>query len=460
MTRGLERFRGRRVGVLGMARSGLAVTRALRSAGAEVLAFDDRAETLAPALALGALPGTPEAVAGLAALVVSPGVPLTHPAPHPLVAAARQAGVRVTGDVELFAETASPRPLLGVTGTNGKSTTTALLHHLLVSAGMDAVLGGNIGRPVFDLELGPAERAFVLELSSYQLDLADRLRCRVACWLNLAPDHLDRHGDLEGYARAKRRIFRNQDVGDSRVIALDDAPSRALADSLREEPVRLVTVSAADRAEAAVRVSAGRLMDAIEGRPREILDLSGIGSLRGRHNHQNAAVAYAAARCFGLSPDRAAAGLPSFAGLAHRMEEVARRGRVLWINDSKATNPDAASRSLGSFSHIFWIVGGRPKPGGFKDLLPWLGAVRQAFLIGEAAHEIAADLGGTVPVRDVGTLERAVAEASAAAVASGLDPAVVLLAPACASFDQFRDFEERGDHFRELVRLLLARKAA
>ncbi|HET6469908.1 MAG TPA: UDP-N-acetylmuramoyl-L-alanine--D-glutamate ligase [Geminicoccaceae bacterium] len=457
---GIERFRGRRVGVLGMARSGLALTRALRDAGAEVLAFDDRPEALPPALALGARPGAGEPVAGLGALVVSPGVPLTHPAPHPLVAAAVRAGVEVTGDVELFAAGIAPRPIVGVTGTNGKSTTTALLHHLLLAAGVDAEAGGNIGRPVFELEPGPPERVFVLELSSYQLDLCAGLRCRVACWLNLTPDHLDRHGDLAGYARAKRRIFLNQTAGDSRVIAIDDAPSRELADSLSGDDARLVRVSAEGDPAAPVRVEGDRLVDAMDGGPREVRDLAGIGALRGRHNHQNASVAYAAARCLGLAPERAAAGLSSFQGLAHRMEEVARQGRVVWVNDSKATNPDAAAKSLGAYEHVFWIAGGRPKPGGFADLLPLLGSVREAFLIGEAADQMARDLGGAVRVRKVETLERAVQEAGAAAAASGLDPAVVLLAPACASFDQFRSFEHRGDRFRELARDLTRERAA
>lgn len=439
---GLERYRGRQVGVLGMARSGRAVARALSDAGANVLAFDDNMDALA-----GHQPGRLTDVVGLALLVPSPGVPLTHPQPHPVIAAARAAGVPLRGDVDLFTELLGGRRVVGITGTNGKSTTTALIHHLLQSAGIDAVAGGNIGRPVFELDPGPEDRVFVLELSSYQLDLCERLHCRVAVWLNLTPDHLDRHGDLAGYIAAKERIFRHQEIDDVAVIGVDDAPSRAVALRLREQGHEVVSVALSETMPAKIAVRDGWL---VEGEA-EILDLRALGNLRGRHNWQNVAVAYAAVRALGLTPQQAIAGLPSFAGLPHRMEEVARSGRVVWVNDSKATNPDSAEKSLVSFPCIFWIAGGKPKPGGFKSLRPALGNVRAAYLIGTAAPEIAADLGDVVPVHEAGTLAAAVGAASAAARAADAAEAVVLLAPACASFDQFANFEARGDAFRALA---------
>ncbi|MFO1071686.1 MAG: UDP-N-acetylmuramoyl-L-alanine--D-glutamate ligase [Geminicoccaceae bacterium] len=450
---GLERFAGKRVGILGLARSGLAAARALAAAGAEILAFDDRPEVLA---ASGLPAGTPGAVPGLALLVPSPGVPLGHP----LIAAARAAGVPVRGDVDLFARLLGPRPLIGITGTNGKSTTTALIHHLLLAAGRDAVMGGNIGRPVFDLELGPEERIFVLELSSFQLDLCAELPCRVAVWLNLTPDHLDRHGDMAGYLAAKRRIFQGQGPEDVAVVAIDDAPSRATAQELRRQGRRVVTVSLDEAVPAGIEAGSGRLIDRLDGAPVEAIDLRALGNLRGRHNWQNAAAAYAALRSLGLTGAQAVAGLPTFRALPHRMEEVARAGRVVWVNDSKATNTDAAATSLKSFADIYWIAGGKPKPGGFASLRPLMGAVRAGYLIGQAADEIAADLGDLAPMRRLGTLEAALAAASADARAGDAAEAVVLLAPACASFDQFTSFEARGDRFRALAELAAREPAA
>ncbi|HEX8375231.1 MAG TPA: UDP-N-acetylmuramoyl-L-alanine--D-glutamate ligase, partial [Geminicoccaceae bacterium] len=436
----------------------LAAARALKAAGAEVLAFDDQPEALARAAAhLGLKPGGQGDVAGLALLVPSPGVPLTHPRPHLVIEVARAAGVPIRGDVDLFAEVARPRPIVGVTGTNGKSTTTALIHHLLATAGVDAARGGNIGEAVFDLDLGPETRVLVLELSSFQLDLCERLRPRVAVWLNLTPDHLDRHGDLDGYARAKRRIFAGQGDGDTAVVGVDDAPSRGLADELAAQGRRVLRVSVGAVPDGGVGVRDGVLVDATDGAaPRDVLDLAGLGRLRGRHNHQNAAVAYAACRALGLSAAAATEGFPSFAGLPHRLEEVARAGGVVFVNDSKATNPDATARALESYADIFWIAGGRPKPGGFASLRPLMASVRGTYLIGEAAAEIERDVGDLAPVERSGTLEVAVAAAAKAARASGLPGAAVLLAPACASYDQFANFEARGDAFRALARAAAA----
>ncbi len=447
---GLDRFQGCKVGVLGMARSGVAAARALRTAGAEVLGWDDRAEAL-----VGIAPGGPQDVAGLAALVASPGVPLTHPAPHPVIAAALAAGVPVICDIDLFCAGVPPGRVVAVTGTNGKSTTTALIHHLLVQAGEDAALGGNIGVPVFDL---PAAGRYVLEVSSYQLDLCSTFHPGIAVWTNLTPDHLDRHGDLDGYIAAKRRIFARQRPDDWAIVGVDDAPSAALADALAARTLRVAVGRPV--AGDGFWVIDGLLHERLDGAERPVGRVDGVAGLRGRHNQQNAALAFATGRVLGKAPELLLAGLASFRGLAHRMEEVARTGPVLWINDSKATNPDSATKSLDSFRNIFWIAGGKPKPGGFADLRPFMRHVRRAFLIGQAAEEIAGDLGDLVPVSRSGTLERAMAEAGAAALASGCDPAVVLLAPACASFDQFRSFEHRGETFRALAQARLRTEAA
>ncbi|HMR31613.1 MAG TPA: UDP-N-acetylmuramoyl-L-alanine--D-glutamate ligase [Geminicoccaceae bacterium] len=447
---GLQRFRGRKVGVLGMARSGIAAARALRAAGAEVLGWDDRAESLG-----GIAPGRPEDIQELAALVTSPGVPLTHPVPHPVIAAARQAGVPITCDIDLFCEISAPERIVAVTGTNGKSTTSALIHHLLLRAGEDAELGGNIGVPVFDLRR--AER-YVLEVSSYQLDLCSSFHPGIAVWTNLTPDHLDRHGDLEGYIAAKRRIFSHQQAGDWAILGVDDAPSAALADRQAAQTLR-VAIGQPVEGEGFWVVD-GVLHERRAGVQTAVGRVDGFAGLRGRHNQQNAALAFAVGRVLGHAADTLLAGLASFQGLAHRMEEVARTGPVLWVNDSKATNPESATKSLDAFDAVFWIAGGKPKPGGFASLRPFMRNVREAFLIGQAADEIEADLGDLVRVRRSGTLERAMAEAGEAALASGCEPAVVLLAPACASFDQFKSYEHRGDVFRDLARARLRAEAA
>jgi UDP-N-acetylmuramoylalanine--D-glutamate ligase len=310
------------------------------------------------------------------------------------------------------------------------------------------VLGANIGRPVFELDPGPPQRVFVMELSSFQLDLCDTLRCRVAVWLNLTPDHLDRHGDLAGYVAAKERIFRDQRPGDTAVLGVDDVPSRELARRLAARGRATITVTVAGEPGTAVAVREGRLID----NGSEVFDLGALENLRGRHNWQNIAAAYATARSLGLTPAQAVIGLPTFRGLPHRMEQVARAGSIVWINDSKATNPDSAEKSLSSFANVFWIAGGKPKPGGFKSLRPALRNVRAGYLIGTAADEIEADLGDLAPMHRVGTLDAAVRAASAAARAEGSGEIAVLLAPACASFDQFANFEARGDIFRALAR--------
>jgi UDP-N-acetylmuramoylalanine--D-glutamate ligase len=451
-----ESMRDRTVAVLGLGRSGRSACRALAAAGARVLAWDDdpacRARVASEGVPLVELAGADWAKVDR--LVLSPGIPLHHPRPHPMVERARAARVPVIGDIELLVESQPDRRIVGVTGTNGKSTTTALVGALLGAAGMGAQVGGNIGLPALDLLPKPTKDIYVLELSSYQLELTDHLACAVAVLLNLSADHLDRHGGMAGYARAKGRIFRNQRASDWAIVGVDDDHGRALAEVLARGPQRLVPISATGRLARGIYVEAGRLYDALDGAPREIVDLRPIPSLQGSHNWQNAAAAYAAARALGVQPEAAALGLRRFQGLPHRLEPVAAIGGVRFVNDSKATNPDAAARALAAFDVVFWIAGGRAKDGGFAALEPQLHRVRHAFLIGEAAPALAELLGGRVPFTRCGDLERAVREATAAAAGAQAERPVVLLAPACASFDQFANFEDRGDSFKSLVRAL------
>ena len=449
-----------RIGILGMARSGMAVLKDALARGQDCLVYDDNEATLAAAIEAGGRKGTLADVAGLDALVVSPGVPLYFPAPHPVIAAARAHGVPLTSDIDLFARRLGGRTVIGITGTNGKSTTTALVHHLLVAAGQEAMLGGNIGKPVLDLDLGSKERVFVLELSSYQLDLATELAPAVAVLLNITPDHLDRHGTFDAYIGAKRRLFALQPETGSAVIGVDDAPSKAIADALEAQGRRVIRISAATDLERGVFARGTVLIDATGDSPRPVADLAGIQSLEGRHNRQNAAAAFAVLRALGMPEADATRGFATFQSLPHRMATVARAGRVRFVDDSKATNPEAAIPSLSSFADIFWIAGGKPKPGGFAALLPHLAAVRGAWLIGEAAGEIAATLPAELAVMHAETLARAVPAAYAAARLSEAAEPVVLLAPACASFDQFANYEARGDAFAALARDLASRERA
>jgi UDP-N-acetylmuramoylalanine--D-glutamate ligase len=454
--RGFER---KRVAVFGLARSGLSAARALQAGGADVVAWDDRAETRAVAAAEG-FRLDDLAVAdwsGFAALMLSPGVPLTHPAPHWTVDKARASGVEIVGDIELFARTVNTAPvhkkpkLAVITGTNGKSTTTALLGHILSSVGKDARIGGNIGIGVLDLPDMHGGAVYVIEASSYQLDLTSSLKADAAILLNISPDHLDRHGGMDGYIAAKKRVLLNQDAGDTAVIGVDDPYSQQLCTEITAGNRRTTWPVSAGRALGrGVYALSGVLYDATGERVIEVADLHRARALPGRHNWQNAAAAYAAARALGVSPFDAAEGLISFPGLAHRMEDIGRIGRVRFVNDSKATNADAARQAMSTLPRFRWIVGGRAKAGGIEPLADLFGHVAKAYLIGESAAEFARTLEGRAAYTHCGDIERAAGAAFADAAASG-EEEVVLLSPACASFDQFPDFEVRGDAFRAAV---------
>ncbi len=456
-------FKGRSVAVFGLGRSGLTAARALTAGGALVHAWDEnepaRARAEAEGLRLTDL--NKRDWSDLAALVLSPGVPLTYPEPHRMVRLARSVGVPVIGDVELFARevaaiTAAEQPrVAGITGTNGKSTTTALTGHILQRAGLDVRIGGNIGRGVLDLDPPWRGAAYVLELSSYQLDLTASLRCHAAALLNLEEDHLDRHGDMESYAAAKTRIFDNQTAEDAAIVGVDDERSRRIANRLLAGGGRhVVPVSATRTLSRGVYALGGALYDSTQGSALRVAGLAAAPALQGWHNWQNAAAAYAIARRFGVAPETIGEALASFPGLAHRMERIGTFGDVLFVNDSKATNADAAKNALAVYDDIFWIAGGQAKKETLAKLRPFFPRIAKAYLIGEAAKPFARQMEGAVEYDLAGDLETAVAHASRDAAASGRARPVVLFSPACASFDQFRDFEHRGDSFRALVQAL------
>jgi UDP-N-acetylmuramoylalanine--D-glutamate ligase len=445
ITPGLDRADVRRFVVVGLARSGLSTVKALLRAGMQVTGWDDNAAAREAASALGI------SIAPLAeidwqnvwALVLSPGVPLHFPTPSPWAEAARAAAVPIIGDIELFALARAKLPMhkvIGITGTNGKSTTTALIAHILSEAGMPNCMGGNIGLPVLDQVPLAAGGVYVLELSSFQIDLLQTLECDVAVLTNITPDHLDRHGDMTGYAAAKSRLFALQDSEAVSVVSIDDELSRGI---YAIAPVGRVAISVKSVLTRGVCVVGGVMtVDNVA-----VSSQTDWPSLQGPHNAQNAAAAVAAARAVGVPLDKAVAALRTFGGLEHRMERIRTLNGVLYVNDSKATNADSTAPALAAYPAIQWIAGGKRKTDDLDACLPWLKNVRAAWLIGDAAAVFADILSPHVPVTACGTLDIAVQKASAAAKAGD----VVLLSPACASQDQFRDYEQRGNLFRSLV---------
>jgi UDP-N-acetylmuramoylalanine--D-glutamate ligase len=443
-----------------LGKSGLLSAGALIKGGADVVVYDDSEKMRADAQSAGLTVQDLHEIdwSGIAALVLAPGVPLTHPTPHWTVQLARKAGVEVIGDIELFcrerAKSGPDCPLIAITGTNGKSTTTALTAHLVASAGFDAQMGGNIGVPVLALAPYGPKRVYVLEVSSYQIDLAPSLRATVGILLNVTEDHLDRHGTMENYAAIKTLLPASVEQGGTAVIAVDDRWTRSAADRIERAGRKVVRISTTSALRDGYFAEGTRIMRAEAGKAHPVVQLAGIGSLRGLHNAQNAACAVAACAAIGIDLPTIQKGLISFPGLAHRMEQIGRKGSILYINDSKATNADSAAKALGSFNDIFWIAGGKPKTGGIASLAEFFPRIRKAYLIGEAAEDFAATLEGKVPHEIVGVMSAAVDAATRDAEASGLKETVVLLSPACASFDQFTGYEHRGEVFHQLVHAL------
>jgi UDP-N-acetylmuramoylalanine--D-glutamate ligase len=447
-------FKGRRVALFGLGGSGLATAEALAAGGADVTAWDDNPESVAKAASRGI--GTADLRTAdwnvFAAFVLSPGVPLTHPKPHWTVDLAHAAGVEIIGDVELFVRErralAPDCPFVAITGTNGKSTTTALIAHILRSSGRSTQLGGNIGTAVLTLDPPAPGRFYVVECSSYQIDLAPTINPTAGILLNLTPDHLDRHGTMQHYADVKERLVAGSNTA---IVGDDDSYCSLIADRVEKAGVDVVRISRRHALENGLFADGSKILRAVDGKTELVADLEGIQTLRGAHNAQNACAAIAACLAVGVSVEQIQAGLRSFPGLKHRMQPIGRRGGVTFVNDSKATNADAAAPALSSYDRIYWIAGGLPKEGGIASLKPLYGRIAKAYLIGEAAPQFAATLGADVPYEISGTLENAVRHAANDAEKDEIAGAVVMLSPACASFDQFKNFEVRGDAFVALV---------
>lgn len=441
---------GKRVVVLGLGKSGTATARALAASGAAVSAWDDAEAARQAAASAGVAIADPLTgdldgidLPGIDLIVWSPGIPHTFPKPHPLALAARAAGIPLVCDVELLALAKPDARYVLVTGTNGKSTTTTLVAHVLKSAGLTVAAGGNLGTAALDLPDLPADGVYVLELSSYQLELTHSLRAKAGVLLNVTPDHLGRHGGMDGYVAAKRRVYDLVAADGTAVIGLDDAPTRGVADWLLGAGRRHLAISVKQVLDHGVSAPDGVLR--LDG--AEMFDLTAVPTLPGRHNWQNACAAFALATALGLDHAAIVAGLASYPGLAHRQELVGTRDGVRYVNDSKATNAEATEVALVCYDHIHWIIGGQAKEGGIVALEKYFPRIRHAYLIGDAAQAFAATIEGKVPYTQCGTLDRAVAEAAARAQPGE----VVLLSPACASWDQFKSFEHRGDTFRHLV---------
>lgn len=460
-------FQGMKVAVLGLGRSGLATARALQAGGALPLLWDDSPEARAKAEAEGFSVtdlGRQAAFDGVAALIVSPGIPHLYPAPNRIIARALDLGIPVDNDIGLFflsfaAEgwdnMDTPPRVVCVTGSNGKSTTTALIHHILRVAGRPTQMAGNIGTGVLSITPPRDGEVVVLELSSYQTELARALTPDVAVFTNLSPDHLDRHNGMGGYFAAKRRLF-SEGGPDRAVVGVDELEGRFLANQLGQGPGddRVIRISSGQKLDGfgwSVFARKGFLSEWRKGRQVASIDLRGIAGLPGAHNHQNACAAYAACRALGLAPKLIEQAFHSFAGLPHRSQLVGERGGVRFINDSKATNVDSAAKALQAFDRIRWIAGGMGKDGGIAALQPWLGSVVKAYLIGHSARDFALQIGET-PHEICETMDRAVARAAAEAQPGE----VVLLAPAAASFDQYPSFEKRGEDFAARVAALPA----
>ncbi len=464
-------MRGKRLAIFGLGGSGLATARALGAGGAEPILWDDAEGRVEEARREGfAIADLRQADwASFAALVLAPGVPLTHPKPHWTVELAKANGVEVIGDIELFcrerALIAPEAPFIAITGTNGKSTTTALIAHILREAGRDVQMGGNIGVPILALEPPSPSHFHVIECSSFQIDLAPSLAPKIGVLLNITPDHLDRHGTMEEYAAIKERLVESSHLT---VIGVDDALSESVFHKLedRQKPTFAVSAKIA-KFTACIYFDEGRLQRQVSLGDRwclgeNLVDLASVNSLRGRHNGQNAAAAFGVCDWLHIAHDVIGSAIRSFPGLPHRMEEVGRIGPAIFINDSKATNADSTEKALLSFEGgIFWILGGKPKEGGIASLAPLFPRIEKAYLIGAATEDFALTLAaGKVAHERSGTLDVALASAARDAALSASDEPVVLLSPACASYDQFRTFEERGDRFRELVRGLASQAQA
>lgn len=463
LTRFKQTLDGKPVLVFGLGISGGALIKALKSADIPVIIGDDNPQALAemkPTKGVTVLQDRNLDFSTLGALILSPGIPLTHPEPHWSVQAAKDANIEIIGDIELFARGigGGAHPTIGVTGTNGKSTTVSLIAHILTKCKLNAQLGGNIGRPVFELDMSKDNAIAVLELSSFQIDLCPTFRPDISVLLNLTPDHIDRHGTMENYAEVKERIFDTPHLhaDGHAIIASDDPYCEKILARARENGLRRITeVSITKDLNEGVFVRDGKLFEAQKEKILQIGNIEDIAALKGQHNYQNAACAYAAARAYGLEPEPIFAAMQSFPGLQHRQFLTRTINGVGYINDSKATNAAATAMALACHNNIYWIVGGRKKKNGLDGLEEFFPRIKHAFLIGESVDDFSEwfDKYGMEYTR-CGTMAKAVEQAHAMAQENRGQPGgagVLLLSPACASYDQYKNFEERGDHFTALV---------
>ena len=450
----IDRLLGKSVAVLGLGKSGMSVVRELRRRGVHIIAWDDKENLRLEALRLGAEVRNLEGLewGGVEFLVLSPSI--SHK--NPIYREAEASGARIISDIELFVASNTKSHYIGITGTNGKSTTAALITHILKSAGMTAEIGGNFGVAVFDLPALGADGWYVLELSSYQLELVPSLDLDIAAFSNVTPDHMDHHGSMQEYVKAKTNIFkRARKRRYTNVVAVDDEYTKKIFAGLKKDPrATNIPVSFDHRVAGVWANKDGILMD--EG--REVMDLSSLGNLRGRHNWQNIALAFAAARAAGVAEKKIAHAVGTFKTLEHRLEKVGELSGVEFVNDSKATNAESAGWALGAYDEIYWIIGGRKKEGGIGALAPKLkeGMVRAALAIGECEKEFYAATKNLVDSYKCGRLEKAVRKAHKLALRDlkkgRVKKPVILLSPAAASFDQYSCFEERGRHFAKIFR--------
>ncbi len=449
----ISAYEGQKVAVFGLGKAGEATIASLLAGGAHIYAWDDNERSCDRASAnysgkIHIEPIRQWPWQDIKALVLSPGVPLTHPKPHMVVELAKEHDCPIMGDIELLYRSCPDARYVGITGTNGKSTTTTLIGHILQHAGLKIQVGGNLGTAALSLKALGEDGIYVIETSSYQLDLLESVRFNIAAFMNVTPDHLDRHGSMEGYVAAKMHIFDRQLASDHAIIAVDDDYTRSVSTELKSrENQQVLEVSAHSKLAGGVYVENGLLHDG-----EHIFDLRGIGTLTGRHNWQNAAVAYGVCRACGVKPEDIFEAMKTFPGLRHRLQLVDTIHGIRFINDSKATNADATSNALAPYDAIYWIAGGKAKEGGIHSLTAYFPKILHAFLIGAAENEFAAVLAQhKVPFTHCGTLENAVDMAARRAFAEKKPGAVVLLSPACASFDQWKSFEERGDAFCTMV---------
>lgn len=449
---------GKPVAVLGLGVSGLSVAKALKTGGARVVAWDDEDDkrNAAEKAGIEIADFIEGCLDGYAALIMAPGIPLHFPKPHPAVEKAREAGIEIIGDLEIFHRSLHGFKTVGITGTNGKSTTTALIAHVVKESGRNAAMGGNIGVPVFNLPLSGEGGIAVLEMSSYQIDLCPNFAPDIAVLLNITPDHIERHGSMESYIAAKERIFQGAGVA---ICAIDDPHTIGIYDKIVKAGMRtVIPVSVKKEMAGGVYVREGNLFDAIQGEAVNAGSLTGISTLPGTHNQQNICAAFAVCRTLGLTAEEILTHVKTYPGLSHRQFLARLINGIAYVNDSKATNADATARAVACYNNVYLIAGGRPKEGGLSGLEPYGDKIRHVFLIGEAMDDFAKWLQNmNIPHTKSGSLDIAVLEAHRMAQSERGQPGgagTVLLSPACASWDQFENFAQRGTVFEALVKTL------